>query len=106
MKIYNQDKTQELSKNDLNYALGYLKEDKIITAHHEATEAIPLKSIAEQIAEFTAQGVTVKEIRGKHYRVTATYPNGGEEVQEITDLPEVHAKDAYDDYEAIQVYVP
>lgn len=106
MKIYNQDKTQELKEQDLEMSLGHLVDDKIVTTHHEATEAIPAKSVAEQIVELTEQGIKVKEIGGKQYRVTRTYPNGGEDVEKITELPAVPAKAAYDEYEDIQVYVP
>ena len=106
MKIYNPDKTQELNEKDLDMSLGRLVQDKIVVVHHEATAAIPAKTVAEQVAELTAQGIRVKEIRGKQYRVTATYPNGGEDVEEITEMAEIPAKAAYDDYEDIQVYVP
>lgn len=106
MKIFNQDKTQELNKNDLDMTLGRFVNDKIPTVHHDATEAIPAKLIVEQVAELTEQGVAVKEIGGKQYRVTATYENGGEDVEEIVNIPEQPAKEAYDEYEAIQVYVP
>ncbi|MDE6398998.1 MAG: hypothetical protein K2L51_06730 [Clostridiales bacterium] len=106
MKIYNQDKTQELNEQDLDRSLGHFVQDKIATTHHEATEAIPAKSVAEQIVALTEQGIKVKEIGGKQYRVTRTYPNGGEDVEEIIDIPAVPAKDAYDDYEEIKVYIP
>lgn len=101
MKIYNQDKTRELNEKDLDMSLGRLVQEKIVIAHHEATAAIPAKTVAEQVAELTAQGIRVKEIRGKQYRVTATYPNGGEDVEEITEIAEIPAKAAYDDYEDI-----
>lgn len=106
MKIYNQEKTQELNKKDLDMHLGHLVQDKIVIAHHEATAATPAKSIAEQVAELTAQGVAVKEIGGKTYRVTATYENGGKDATPIVEIPAKPATVAYDDYEDIQVYVP
>ena len=73
----------EIESPDLS--LGYLTEDKILIAHHEAVEAV-----AEQW----------------HYETTATYPNGGKDVKRVIDVPGVEAKDAWDEYETIQRYVP
>lgn len=121
MKIYNADKTQELSESEIDHQFGRLVDDKIVTAHHEASAAIPAKSVAEQVAELTAQGVKVKEIRGKQYRVTEAFIGAkkykpeeiedwnavtGDNVVEIINIPAEPAKDAYDDYEDIKVYVP
>ena len=39
MKIYNEQKARELSENELDLEIGYLKADKLFLAHHEATEA-------------------------------------------------------------------
>ena len=68
-----------------NLSLGYLTEDKIIIAHHEAVEAVE-----EQW----------------HYETVAEYPNGGKDVAKVIDAPGVEAKDAWDEYETIQRYVP
>lgn len=121
MKIFNHDKTQELNEKDLDMSLGRLVQDEIVTARHDATKAIPAKSVEEQVVELMAQGIRVKEIGGKQYRVTEAFVGTqkykpeevqdwsvitGENVQEIVNLPAEPAKDAYDDYEDIQVYVP
>lgn len=83
MRIFNQDKTQELTSPDLT--LGYLQENKLFIAHHEAVEAI--------------------EEQG-HYITVAKYPNGGKDVEWVVDVPGVEAKEAYDEYEDIQIYIP
>lgn len=83
MKIYNQDKTEELLNVDKTK--GYLKEDKLFIAHHEAVAA-------------------VKDIG--HYEVIKVYENGGEDVEWVVDIPGTEAKKAYDEYEDIYVYVP
>ena len=105
MKIYNQDKTQELNEKDLDMTLGRLVQDKMVIAHHEAAEAVPAKTVAEQVAELTARGETVEEIRGVFYKIHQ-YENGGKDATRITEIPAVLAKEAYDDYEDIRVYVP
>ena len=73
----------ELENPDLS--LGYLTEDKILIAHHEAVEAVE-----EQW----------------HYETVAEYPNGGKDVAKVIDAPGVEAKDAWDEYETVQRYVP
>ena len=97
MIVFNEDKTVELKEYDLDK--GYLKDDKIIT-HHEANiihhEAV--KGIKEQ----------------GHYETIAEYPNGGKDVKWVVDIEKVEARDAYDeivkeaydDIEKIQIYVP
>ena len=73
----------ELENPDLS--LGHLVEDKIIIAHHEAVEAV-----AEQW----------------HYETAAVYENGGRDVKKVIDIPGVEARDAWDEYETVQRYVP
>ena len=73
----------ELENPDLS--LGYLQEEKILIVHHEAVEAVE-----EQW----------------HYETVAEYPNGGKDVAKVIDAPGVEAKDAWDEYETIQRYVP
>ena len=73
----------EIESPDLS--LGYLTEDKILIAHHEAVEAAP-----EQW----------------HYETIAEYHNGGKDVKRVVDVPGAEAKDAWDEYETIQRYVP
>lgn len=73
----------ELENPDLS--LGYLTEEEILISHHEAIEAA-----AEQW----------------HYETIAEYPNGGKDVKKIVDVPGVEARDAWDEYETVQRYVP
>lgn len=82
MKVYNQDKTFELSYYDLEK--GYLVSDKLVVMHHEAKGA------------FDGVG---------HYKTT-TYPNGGVDKEWIWDIPPSNAEDAWDETEDILVYIP
>ncbi len=106
MKVYNQDKTQELNREELDLEKGYFKPDKIKTVHHDAVHAV---TVEEQIVELQKQGVAIEEHFdnianvNKFYRVNAVYDGGGKDVSEIKEIP---AQEAYDDEEDIQVYVP
>jgi hypothetical protein len=82
MKVYNQEKTFELSYYDLEK--GYLVGDKLVVMHHEAKGA------------FDGVG---------HYKTT-TYPNGGVDKEWIWDIPPSNAEDAWDETEDILVYLP
>lgn len=84
MKIYNEEKTQVLNREELDFEKGYLKEDKLFIAHHEAVEA----------REAVYQDKEVIE------------ENGGISVYKELVSPAVEAKDEWDEYEEIQVYVP
>lgn len=107
MKIYDQDKMQELNEKDLDMSLGHLVDDKIVTVHHEATEAKDAISAQEQYEKLKAAGEKVKIIDGKYYRVTKTFENtNGENVAQIHDIPAHPATVAHDDYEDIKVYIP
>ena len=83
MKVYNQDKTEILTEYDLEK--GYLQADKRFIKRHKAVKAV--------------------EEQG-HYETVKEYPNGGKDVEWIIDVPGVDAKEAYDEYEDIQVYIP
>lgn len=84
MRIFNETKTEELQIYDLEN--GYLKPDKLFIAHHDAVEDV------------TEQG---------HYEVVAECPaTGGKEVVWVVDIAGVKPRDALDEYEDIQVYVP
>lgn len=83
MRVFDETKTTELSEYDLEK--GRLMVDRLLVAHHDAVEAV-----AEQ----------------GHHEVTATYPNGGKDVEWVVDVPGVDAKPAWDEYEEIRVYVP
>ena len=74
----------ELTEEQINLELGYLKPESIISIHHEATKE-------------------VKEVG--HYEVIAEYPNGGKDVAWIIDVPGIEAKEAWDEYEDIQRYI-
>ena len=83
MRIFNEEKTEELTSPDL--AQGYLTQDKLFIAHHEAQEEIQQQS---------------------HYEVIAEYPNGGKDLKEVIDVEYQPAKEAWDEYEDILVYIP
>lgn len=83
MRVFDETKTTELKEYDLNR--GYLKDDSIFVAHHEAVEGV-----AEEW----------------HYEVVREYGNGGKEVKRVIDVPAVPYQEAYDEYEDIQVYIP
>ena len=83
MKVYNQEKTQEISNYDLTK--GYLVSDKILKEHHEAVEA----------KDAVYDRVLIKE-----------YPSGGKEYKTIIVSPAIEANEAWDEYEDIQVYIP
>ena len=82
MKVYNQDKTQILTEYDLDN--GYLQEDILIT-HIPEVKAVEEKG---------------------HYEVIAEYENGGKDVEWIIDEPGIEGKEAYDEKEEIQIYIP
>ena len=97
MRIFNEDKTSELTEYDLE--LGYLKDDEIVThhdaeiIHHEAVEAVEEQS---------------------HDKTIAEYPNGGKDIRKVIDVEAVEPKEAYDEIikeayderEPIQIYIP
>ena len=83
MRVFNEDKTQELKEYDLNK--GHLKLDKLFIRHHEAVE-----EIKEQW----------------HYETIAEYPNGGKDVSKVIDVPYQAPQEAFDEYEDIYAYIP
>ena len=74
----------ELTEEQINLELGYLRSESIISIHHEAVEE-------------------AKEVG--HYEIIAEYPNGGKDVAWVIDVPGIEAKEAWDEYEDIQRYV-
>lgn len=82
MKIYNEEKTTELKNYELTK--GYLKADKLFVAHHEAVEAKDAVYRDREVVE----------------------ESGGVSIYKDLVTPAVEAKDAYDEYEDIQVYIP
>lgn len=103
MKVYNENKTKVLETYDLE--LGYLKADKLFKEHHEAVQEVPAITVQAKVAVITTNGGKVEEIGEKHYKVVAEFPNGGKTVREIVETPAIPGKEAYDEYEDIQVYV-
>lgn len=97
-RVFDQDKTQELTDYDLS--LGRLEEDELIITHHEAIEG---RTVEENVSAARADGKTVKQIGGVWYVVTAAYENGGEDLLKV--LP-TESKDAWDETENIYVYIP
>lgn len=83
-RVFNQDKTIELTNEQIDYDYGQLVEDRLFIAHHEA------------IAEVQEQS---------HVEVIAEYDNGGQDIVTVIDVPYVKACDAYDEYEDILVYI-
>ena len=104
MKVYNESKTEILTDYDLN--LGKLISDKILKEHHESVPAVEAIPVETKIAEITASGGMVEEINGIPYKIIAEYPNGGRDIERICETPAVLGKEAYDEYEDIQVYIP
>lgn len=103
MKIYNESKTEILETYDLEK--GYLKPDKIFKVYHEAVQASPEVSATEIAAKINNNGGVAIQIDGKWYEVVNVYDTG-KDVREIKPIPAVLAKDGYEEYEDIQVYVP
>lgn len=96
-RVFNQDKTQELTDYDLS--LGRLQKDKLLIAHHDA---VAEKTATEVAAELSAQGKTVEQVADAWYEVIGTYPNGGKDLRAIQS---VAAREAWDEYEDIYVYI-
>lgn len=84
MRIFNENKTKELNESEIDLKKGFLKEDKLFIAHHEAQAAIQEQS---------------------HEEVVAEYPNGGRDVITVIDVPYQAAVDVWDEYEDINVYI-
>jgi hypothetical protein len=84
MRIFDLD-GNELQEEHIDYEKGYLKEDSLFVAHHEAIEAVEEKG---------------------HWKTVAEYPNGGKDVEWIIDVPGVEAAEAWDEYEDILRYIP
>lgn len=103
-RVFNEDKTQELTEYDLT--LGKLVKDKLFVAHHEAVAAVAAQTVKEKVAAYQAEGQSVEQHDGKYFLVVAQYPNGGKDLEEIFPTEAVPAQEAYDEYEDIYVYTP
>ena len=106
MRIFNKDKSSVLFANEVDLEKGYLQYDKLLIAHHDAVERKVIKSAHAIAEEYRLQG---KEVNlrddGNWYVTTVLYDSGGNEEDPIKDVVQ-EAKDAYDEYEDIQVYIP
>ncbi len=105
MKIYYENKTQELIDPDLTK--GYIYEDKILVKHHEAIPEKVIKTVEEQVREYRAQGKEVIQGDDGNYYLTIAYweETGGREGKPIEPIIE-SAQEAYDEFEGIHVYHP
>ena len=83
MKIYDETKTYQISLETIDFEKGYLKLDKLFVKYHETVEA--------------------KE--AVYDTVTKKLDNGSKETYHPLISPAVEAKEAYDEYEDIQVFV-
>ena len=84
MKIFDETKTYKLNYENLDLEKGYLKPDKLFVKHHDKVEA--------------KQAI--------YNRRVEKLSNGSTQVWQDLVSPVVPAKEAYDEYEDIQVYVP
>ena len=104
MRVFDETKTKELTEYDLDR--GYLKADKIVKEHHEATPAVEAVSAEARAQALQAGGAEVERIGDKWYTVDAKFKNGGKTVTEIKPIEAEPEKEAWDEYEHIQVYIP
>lgn len=82
MRVFNQNKTQELTVYDLTK--GKLVDDTFTT---------------------TIQAVQGQEEVG-HYETIAEYPNGGKDVKWMVDQPYIAPQTEREEVEQIQIYIP
>ncbi len=104
MKVYNEEKTQELFNVDEEH--GYLRPDRLLKEHHEGIAEKVIKTAEEVKDELIAEGKEVLKYEDGTYRETvARYDNGGKDVKTVMPViePAVPAKDEYED---IKVYHP
>lgn len=80
MTIYNEDLTEEIQKQNIDYSKYKLVEAKRFVKHHEAVEEVKEKY---------------------HYETIKEYPNGGKDVKKVVDIEYVAPKEAYDEYEDV-----
>lgn len=106
MRIYNQDKTQEIFDPDLTK--GKLVESTLFISHHPEQEKVEGKT-AEEVAKALLEAgekVFLDEKKNCWYRVKEEYKNGGRWVEKIDGIREIPKKEAWDEYEDIYVYIP
>lgn len=103
MKIYNESKTEILTGVDVN--LGRIIPDTIVRVHHDAVPATPEVTVEEIVKKIVADGGAVIQRGDEWYEIIQKY-DFGMDVKLIEPIPEVPAKEAYDEYEDIYVFVP
>ena len=81
--IYNQDKSQVLEYDNINFNEGYLVDMEDVI-HHDAIEG--------------------KAEKG-HYQTIAEYENGGKDVSWIIDKPYIEHEDAWKEIIPIKIYI-
>ena len=82
--IYNQDKSQVLEYDNIDFNAGYLVDMEDVI-HHDAIEG--------------------KEEVG-HYQTIAEYENGGKDVVWVVDEEAIEGREAYDEVIQYQIYIP
>lgn len=85
MRIFNETKTKEIQKNEIDFSKYRLEQSRLFVQHHDA-----IPEVQEQ----------------SHYETIAEYPNGGKDVKKVVDVAYVAPKEAYDEYEDILYLVP
>ena len=85
MRIFNENKTQEIEQNNIDFSKYKLEKDKLFIKHHNA-----VNEIKEQY----------------HYETIKEYDNGGKDVEKVIDEAYIPAHEAYDEYEDILVLRP
>ena len=74
---------KEIIESAVDNEKGYLVQETIVVAHHEA---------AGEVQEVF------------HYETIAEYPNGGKDVKRVIDVPYQPPREAYDEKETIMRY--
>lgn len=91
----------ELQYNDIDYTKGKLV-DETITVHHDAIEGVKEVSHVEVLKEYYETGPDGQPVLdAEGHKVVF-----GKDVKTVIDVPGVEAKDAWDEQEEIQRYVP
>lgn len=91
----------ELQHNDIDYAKGKLV-DETITVHHDAVEGVEEVSHVEVLKEYYETGPDGAPVLDEDGHKIVF----GKDVKTIIDVPGVEAKDAWDEQEEIQRYIP
>lgn len=91
----------ELQYNDIDHTKGKLVSETI-TTHHDAVEAVKEVSHIEVLKEYYEKDGDGQPILDKHGDKIVF----GKDVRTVIDVPGVEAKDAWDEQEEIQRYIP